>query len=575
MKKLFVLVSLFVFSLLLGIKGSASDYYELGTHLEAEKYNVNNLTVINSNPNASGYKALDAGASGSVTYDLNIKNAGNYRLALGYYSGGVKGKAALKVNVNGKEEVYQITTFNGWCKDTNRLPIAYSVDIYLNEGQNQIIYGAAGEYVNLDYIAIYDVNAEYSQEEMYANLWADGSRIQAEWAVDVVGDFCDKNIAIKEKGSCTDGFTFSVDDDYLSKPGYVVNATSGGTYVFQVAFYGANSVTPKYLFNVNGNDYLITLPKSPANWNRDSYSTKASFEVELVEGKNVIYYSYAKSGFADFDWFRLYKKDSVSLNEVIEAEDYILGDVNAIKSSSKYSFVSNYVVELAQGSVDFEVSVDSAGSYVLYVSSYTGTNGAYQYININGKCTIENTMINPYQRLSIYAKELIIKDMDINNPFKYVIDNLCIFLGADKKLEINNSFIGKIKEKTNISLYGTKQIEIYNSKIAGEVVECKTQKLISGKKSTIEGNKKVDLKINDFYQINIISPTINYNGNIINNKNKYIKLNKIKDKLKLKRFELIELLKEIKSECEITNREKIEEYSTNLNKEAIIKVLKK
>jgi len=197
------------------------------------------------------------------------------------------------------------------------------------------------------------------------------------------------------------------------------------------------------------------------------------------------------------------------------------------------------------------------------------------YININGKCTIENTMINPYQRLSIYAKELIIKDMDINNPFKYVIDNLCIFLGADKKLEINNSFIGKIKEKTNISLYGTKQIEIYNSKISGEVVECKTQKLISGKKSTIEGNKKVDLKINDFYQINIISPTINYNGNIINNKNKSITLNKIKDKLKLKRFELIELLKEIKSECEITNREKIEEYSTNLNKEAIIKVLKK
>ena len=46
MKKLFVLVSLFIFSLLLGIKGSASDYYELGTHLEAEKYNVNNLTEI-------------------------------------------------------------------------------------------------------------------------------------------------------------------------------------------------------------------------------------------------------------------------------------------------------------------------------------------------------------------------------------------------------------------------------------------------------------------------------------------------------------------------------------------------
>ena len=81
MKKLFVLVSLFIFSLLLGIKGSASDYYELGTHLEAEKYNVNNLTEINSNPNASGYKALDAGATGSVKYSVNMETAGKYRLA--------------------------------------------------------------------------------------------------------------------------------------------------------------------------------------------------------------------------------------------------------------------------------------------------------------------------------------------------------------------------------------------------------------------------------------------------------------------------------------------------------------
>lgn len=199
----------------------------------------------------------------------------------------------------------------------------------------------------------------------------------------------------------------------------------------------------------------------------------------------------------------------------------------------------------------------------------------YLNISINGKCTIENTIIKPYQRLSIYAKELIIKNMDINNPLKCTSTNLDISLGADNKLEINNSFIGKIKEKTNVNLYCENQIEIYNSKIAGEVVECETQKLISGKKSTIEGNKKVDLKTNNLYQINIISPTIDYNGNIIDNKNKPITLKTTKEQLKLKRFELITLLKEIKSECERTNKEKTDEYSANLNKEEIIKVLKK
>lgn len=197
------------------------------------------------------------------------------------------------------------------------------------------------------------------------------------------------------------------------------------------------------------------------------------------------------------------------------------------------------------------------------------------HTSINGKCTIENTIINPYQRLSIYAKELIIKDMDIKNPLKYSSTNLDINLGADNKLEINNSFIGKVKEKTNVNLYCKNQIEIYNSKIAGEVVECKSQKLQSGKKSIIEGNKKVELKINDLSQTNIISPIIDYNGNIIDNKNKPITLKTTKDQLKIKRFELINLLKEIKSECEKTNKEKIDEYSTNLNKEEIIKVLKK
>ena len=196
-------------------------------------------------------------------------------------------------------------------------------------------------------------------------------------------------------------------------------------------------------------------------------------------------------------------------------------------------------------------------------------------INVNGKCTIENNIIKPYMMLSIGANELIIKDMDISNPLKLASVDLNIILGADNKLEINNSFIGKIKERTDVSLYCPKQIEIYNSKISGEVVECKSQKLISGKKSTIEGNKKVGLNTDDFYHINITSPIINYNGTIIDNENKPITLKTTKDELKIKRFELIKLLKEIKIECDKSNKDKIEEYSDYLNKEEIIKVLKK
>lgn len=195
-------------------------------------------------------------------------------------------------------------------------------------------------------------------------------------------------------------------------------------------------------------------------------------------------------------------------------------------------------------------------------------------MHINGKCTLENTYIRDFSYLSLSATDLIVKNMDISNQLKYSDLNLRIILAADNKLEINNSSIGKTKEKTNVTLLAPKQIEIYNSKIAGDVVECESPKIIAGKKSSIEAKDKVDLQVKDFYEINIISPIINYNDKTIDN-NKPITLKKVTNELDLKQIELIELLKEIKKEIEINNQKDIEEYTTNLEKQPIIKRLKK
>lgn len=378
-----------------------NNYYQLGTRLEAEDYNNNSLPVITNNKNASGGKAVDAGEYGSVNYTFKMEKSGTYRLSLGYYSGGPTPKISINVN-NEDLLVYDIDVLNGWCQNeankqpTNRLPIAKSLEVELVEGVNTIIYSSAGAYVNLDYIAIYEVDAPYSEHEMYAHLNADGSRIQAEWCRDVVGNYSDKNVRMCDAGTCSDGLSLSVDDDAPSSPGWIVNAPSDGEYTMQFAYYGSNNAQATYNWFINGAKHEFVFPACPAGWNRDAYSSKVSFKVNLNKGENIIYYNYAGKGFIDYDWFRLYQSN-VELDKKIEAEDYMNGDVNAKKSSKDYSFLSSYAVEMAQGNVSFDINVSEEGTYSLFLAAYTGTVGAYYNVNVNGentKCVVSHKQVS-------------------------------------------------------------------------------------------------------------------------------------------------------------------------------------
>ena len=378
--------SLIILGLLLGLNVNPlnENNYVLGTHLEAEDF-AKNMTVITNNSNASGGKAIDAGDSGSITYEFNMEKEGEYRLAIGYYTGGNSPKMKVKIN-DGNEVEYALDVLNGWCKDTKRLPIAKDINVNLKKGKNTITIKASGPWVNFDYIAIFNLDDPYEDYEMYNHLKADGSRIQAEWCRDVVGNYSDKNIRIVDAADGTDGHLLSVDDDYLSTPGWVVEASEEGEYILQVAYYGASGSSATYKWNINGTNKYLQFPACPANWDYNAYSSKIEFKVNLKEGKNVIYYNYNQAGYADFDWFRLFKRET-SLDTKLEAEDFVIGDASTQKDSDKYPFVSNYVVELAKGKVAFDIEVNEKGTYSLFTSTYTNTYGAYQYVSINGNKT--------------------------------------------------------------------------------------------------------------------------------------------------------------------------------------------
>jgi len=212
---------------------------------------------------------------------------------------------------------------------------------------------------------------------------------------------------------------------------------------------------------------------------------------------------------------------------------------------------------------------DNCEIYIKNCSFPMGT-----YIKVNGKCTIENTDIKDINLLMISADELILKDIDLNNFFKYFA-NLKVIIGATNKMEIINSKIGREKEKINLSLLSQNELKVVNSKVAGDIVECKANEMNCDDQSSISASKKLTLKVNEFEKINIISPNILLNGNNIYNKDKSLVLKKLDDDLIIKRMQLLDFLRKLEIESELRKTEKVDEYINTLNNLPIHRVLKK
>ena len=196
------------------------------------------------------------------------------------------------------------------------------------------------------------------------------------------------------------------------------------------------------------------------------------------------------------------------------------------------------------------------------------------YINTNGKCRIVNTNIKPYTNLSIYAEDLEIEDMDIDNHLAIIDSELNIYIYGVNNLTITNSTIGHVNENTKVVLSSSKDITLENSKIAGEEVKCCANTLTTDQNSSFTATDKVDLTINEFDKVNVNAPNILYIDESYRNEDELITLEKVTDPLRLKRLEFIEYLKSIRNKCQETNKEKSNEYKESLVNDSVGKVLK-
>lgn len=195
-------------------------------------------------------------------------------------------------------------------------------------------------------------------------------------------------------------------------------------------------------------------------------------------------------------------------------------------------------------------------------------------INTDGKCTIDNTNITTFSYLLISANNLIIKNMD-SNQIKSISPKSNIVFSSSNKIDVIDSTIGSQKEDINISFLTSNMLNVVNSNIVGKQIECKSSAIIIDEKSSLAAIDKVDLQTDDFNSMNIDAPTIILNGNKISNKNKSIVLKKVTDPLSLKRLELVNILKQIRAQCESINSKKILEYQEELAIQPVSKNLKK
>lgn len=178
---------------------------------------------------------------------------------------------------------------------------------------------------------------------------------------------------------------------------------------------------------------------------------------------------------------------------------------------------------------------------------------------ILGKCVIDNCFIeSSYYNLPLHARNLILKNMNINNTLKYASSGAEISCSADENLTIESCSIGSLNKKIKVFLTSLQKISLSNTKIFASIIKCNAKEIVASNDSSFKAKEKIEIEGEILSSLTMISPVI-----------------KIKDEITDKRIKLIDTLKNIKDKCININKVKVIEYERKLNSMSVKKVLKK
>lgn len=276
-----------------------------------------------------------------------------------------------------------------------------------------------------------------------------------------------------------------------------------------------------------------------------------------------------------------------NLGKIVEYDDIIVCYVKKVSTEKEYSnyYYRCYGIDGINEDLVNKYKLNKPITYIfdeldfsknkVVIFGYNGTNILIKNCKFNrelivtnpkGSTVLENTIIKIFLNLNLSSSNLTFKNMDIATEEDILFGKKVSVLLNGDNIKIVNSKIGDSFDKKYISIHATNEIQIINSKIDGNEVEISSHELISDD-SFIHAKEILAIDLEKASDLNIESPEILINEDI--NKNP------IEIEISKKRRDLLKVLKNIKSQCEILNNYKLEEYKNTLNNQEVSKVLKK
>ncbi len=292
-----------------------------------------------------------------------------------------------------------------------------------------------------------------------------------------------------------------------------------------------------------------------------------------------------------FDIFRNYLKKHFTgnLGTVVEEEDKLICYVKQGKwKKEKYNYnIPCFGISKEEQNLASDFKLNKPISYVIdgiknarkkiYIFGYNDCeiivrNCSFNndvMIHVNGKCTLEKTFIRMYRSLMIGAKEMTIKNMNIKPEL--IRSNLRILIDTRKNLNITDSYIGEKNKLVDVDISSDNELDVINSQIMGNKINVAASIMNVDDSSSLIALKSTDIKANNLKKLNIDSPEITFNGNVISTYGKTVQLKRVDNPLTNERLKLIDVLKKLRDNCAEINNQIIEK----INSKPVSKILKK
>jgi len=371
----------------------------------------------------SGQILESSSSGGSMTYEVNLEQAGTYVVKLAYFTG-MSGTELIVCANDGAEVRTGELTANGWATAGEVWTYYANVEVELKQGKNKLFIkqapvasGESKKYVNLDFIELYkkgDVFYYPIESKLYPELagnWEVGERIEAEWMT-YSGSVAISGVK-EERQNYVNHISGQISQLNSYTASFAVNAPSDGRYAMKLCYLtGSNNASMAFDVAVGGGAVVTSDPLYVNGWTSDANIVPflTQIEIELARGVNTLTVKQNKTSgyYINFDYVEIYPIDEVPYSAIernlypelaggnpigarIEAEHGVTVETTGRSYQEIASAnVSGSLMWKGASPLRYSVYAEEAGEYYLQIVNYcAGTLGAVtqmQYdMTIGGK----------------------------------------------------------------------------------------------------------------------------------------------------------------------------------------------